>query len=171
MPCRQGLRPLSTHSQRTLRLPLYALPRVLSVVTLSAICSGVIVWNGLLVHQMATKLSMNDFGKFYYSARAFLYGQDMYRSNPATWMPVGDGQYHTFLNLNPPHFHIPLLPLALLPPEPALALWGIASVVALVVSLRLIVGEVGLTLTPRGLLLVTIGVLGFAGTGAVAATG
>ena len=165
------LGPLRAHTQRTLRLPLYALPRALSIVALSAICGGLISWNGLLAHQMATKLHMNDFGKLYYSARAFLQARDMYGLTPATSMPVGEGQYHTFLNLNPPHFHIPLLPLALLPPELALALWGIASVVALVVSLRLIVGEVGLTLTPRRLLLGMIGVLGFAGTGAVAATG
>lgn len=145
--------------------------QLLPLAALAAVSGVLLIWNGLLVYQMATTLHMNDFGKFYYSARAFLDGQDMYEPTPPTLIPVGDGRYFTFLNLNPPHFHLPLIPLALLPPELALAVWGAASLVALAASLLLIGGTVGLRPTPVRVLAVLAAALGFSGTGAVSITG
>ncbi len=133
-------------------------------------------WHALLVGVMADRLNMNDFGKIYFSMAAFLGGQDMYAPSPATLIPLqtvrsGVTVYHQFWNLNPPHFHLPLLPLALLPPLAALAIWGGASVLALALSLRLAGREAGITLTPTGRRLATLGVLAFAGMGAVTVTG
>ena len=85
---------------------------------------GLWLWYyGVLARNMAGELQMNDFGKFYYSSRAFLDGTDMYGPNPATAVPVTHAETRQFWNMNPPHFHLLILPLARLPPLVALALW------------------------------------------------
>ena len=73
--------------------------------------------------------------------------------------------YIQFLNLNPPHFHLILLPLAPLTRSPALVAWGIVSLVCLVLSLRLIARESDLVLTPRRRRLVGAGLPGLRGDG------
>jgi alpha-1,2-mannosyltransferase len=73
--------------------------------------------------------------------------------------------------MNPPHFHLLLLPLTLLPPKVALGLWGIASFLCLFVSLRVIAREARLELTLRQRWLRSLGVLGFTGTSMVLVTG
>ena len=79
-------------------------------------------WNGyLLLLQWA--LDLNDLGKFYYDTRAFLEGQEMYAPSPATSIPVSPDERREFLNMNPPHFHLLILPLALLPPAAAFGVW------------------------------------------------
>src|SRR5688572_20635915 len=83
-----------------------------------------------VVQFMFTKMHMNDFGKFYYSTRLFLEGQDMYGVSPATGIEVAENEVRQFWNMNPPHFHLLLLPLARLPPIPAFAVWGGLSLVA-----------------------------------------
>ena len=85
---------------------------------------------------------MNDFGKFYYSAVLFLEGKDMYGPSPATLIKVSPTERRQFWNMNPPHMHVPLLPLAVLPPMTALAIWSALNLLALAVSLRLIYREV-----------------------------
>jgi alpha-1,2-mannosyltransferase len=135
------------------------------------IIAGLVVWNAVYVYLMAANLHMNDFGKFYYSVVAFMQGQDMYGPNPATLIPVSDTANQQFWNMNPPHFHLPILPLGLLPPGVALALWMGAGFFCLLTSLRLIVREVALTLTPWTYRLAIVGLLSFAGTGAVCVTG
>ena len=136
-------------------------------------CALLLTWNALLANYMATALHMNDFGKFYHSARFFLRGEDMYQPNPATWNPVTSTTTGLFLNLNPPHLHLPLLPLALLPPGWALLVWGAASAVCIRVSARLIARALGLapppTLTARLTILALF--LAFSATAAVVGTG
>src|SRR5262245_47595150 len=71
---------------------------------------------------MFQTLHMNDFGKFYYSAQAFLNGGDMYAPSPATAIPVID-EVREFANMNPPHFHLLVLPFARLSPLAAIVSW------------------------------------------------
>jgi hypothetical protein len=55
-------------------------------------------------------INMNDFGKFYYSAVSLLQGRNIYDINPAMLISVSALEYGIFLNLNPSHFTIqPLL--------------------------------------------------------------
>src|SRR5262245_52955961 len=91
-----------------------------------------------LMNAMTNLLNMNDFGKFYYSAQAFLAGTNMYAPNPATNPRFVEAPDVQFLNMNPPHFHLLVLPLAMLPAQRAVTIWLGASLTALVVSLLLI---------------------------------
>ncbi len=156
-----------------------ARPRALSALGRTAVavaCLALLGWNAALVLVMERGLVRSDFGKLHASARAYLAGRDMYDLGPATLSPVRsmDGdilQYIQFLNLNPPHFHLILLPLAPLPGRWALLVWGLVSLGCLGLSLRLIVREVGLALTPWRWRLGALALLSFAGLGAVAVTG
>jgi alpha-1,2-mannosyltransferase len=130
-----------------------------------------IVYYALVARSMVVQLHMNDFGKFYYSARLFLDGQDMYRPTAATLIPVATGRWRQFWNMNPPHFHAPLLLLARLPPTAALAVWAALSVVSLVACLRIIRLELDLTVTVPRALWGGLALLVFAGTGATVVTG
>ncbi|GJL49714.1 MAG: hypothetical protein NPIRA01_09410 [Nitrospirales bacterium] len=114
---------------------------------------------------------MNDFGKLYYASVAFLNNQDMYGPTLATLTQVGYENWQEFWNLNPPHFHVLLLPLALMPESWSLLLWTIANVLALIVTLTLIKQELKLALSLNQKRLCMIGGLGFAGTGAHLVTG
>ena len=120
---------------------------------------------------MAYDLHMNDFGKFYYSARAFLEGADMYGPTVATAVPFGPTGTREFWNMNPPHFHLAILPLAPLPPETALAIWFAAGFFSLVLSLMLIAKELSIPWTPRNVFLATVAVLTPSSTGMVVLTG
>ena len=108
---------------------------VASVIGLAVLCTIAFLWDVVLVRVMVA-LNMNDFGKFYYSARAFLAGHDMYAPSPAT--QLGAGQLpgaQQLLNLNPPHFHLFVIPLAGFRPGIAVAVWMFANTFALVISL------------------------------------
>ena len=88
------------------------------MIGLGFLCAIAFLWDVVLVRVMAS-LNMNDFGRFYYAARAFLAGHDMYAPSPAT--PLGGGQLAgtpQLFNLNPPHFHLVVIPLAALWTEP-----------------------------------------------------
>jgi alpha-1,2-mannosyltransferase len=154
-------------------------PRLLSALgrtTVMLACLALLGWNVALVLVMERGIARSDFGKLHASARAYLAGRDMYDLGPATLSPVRGmtGEvlhYIQFLNLNPPHFHLILLPLAPLPPRWALVVWGIVSLGCLALSLRLIAREAGIALTPWRRRLAALALLSFAGLGAVAVTG
>jgi alpha-1,2-mannosyltransferase len=156
-----------------------ARPRALSALGRTAVtvtCLALLGWNAALVLVMEAGLVRSDFGKLHASAQAYLAGRDMYDLGPATLSPVrgmtGDIlHYIEFLNLNPPHFHLILLPLAPLPGRWALIVWGVMSLLCLGLSLRLIARESGIVLTPWRCRLAALALLGFAGLGAVAVTG
>jgi hypothetical protein len=120
---------------------------------------------------MATRMQMNDFGRFYYSARLFLDGQDMYGPSPAIPVVVAPNVTHAFLNMNPPHFHLIVVPLALLSPVKALVIWTLASLASLGVCLFLVVRELGVKLSTARVLWGLLAILTFAATGTVIATG
>jgi hypothetical protein len=154
-------------------------PRLLSALGRMAVklgCLALLGWNVALVLVMERGLVRSDFGKLHASAQAYLAGRDMYDLGPATLSPVRGmtGEilhYIQFLNLNPPHFHLILLPLAPLPGRWALAVWGIVSLACLALSLRLIARESGIALTPWRRRLAALALLSFAGMAAVAVTG
>jgi len=124
-----------------------------------------------IVRFMFTELHMNDFGKFYFSARLFLDGEDMYGPSPATELPVGEDEIGRFWNLNPPHFHLILLPLARLAPGPALAAWAAINLVALVACLWLITRELALRWTIAGAGWLVVGMVLSAASGTILLTG
>jgi hypothetical protein len=130
-----------------------------------------LAYHAAIIHFMTVKLHMNDFGKFYYSARLFLDGEDMYGPSPATAIPISESETGQFLNMNPPHFHLIILPLALLSPERALQTWIVLNLAAFLLSLWMISRELGLRWTVPRALWATLGVLVFSSTGAVIVTG
>ncbi len=120
---------------------------------------------------MIDQMHMNDFGKFYYSSRAFLDGRDMYAQSPATDLGFDRAPGLQLLNMNPPHFHLLVLPLARLAPEAAITVWIAVSLFALALSILLIAREIGFEWTPGRILLVAAGSLAFAATQAFFGTG
>lgn len=148
------------------RIRLREVLLVLSVIVLLS-------WDVLLGVFMATKLNMNDFGKFYYSARLFLSGADMYQPTPATWIPVSPSTSGPFLDMNPPHVHVPFLFLARLSPAWALAIWGVVNGVCMVLAFDLIRRELNADVfgSFRARLRTIATFLGCAATGAVIITG
>lgn len=156
-----------------------ARPPLLSALGRTAVtlaCLALLGWNVALVLVMERGIVRSDFGKLHASAQAYLAGRDMYDLGPATLSPVRGmtGEvlhYIQFLNLNPPHFHLILLPLAPLSARWALAVWAMVSLVCLALSLRLIARESGIALTPWRRRLAALAFLSFAGLGAVAVTG
>ena len=115
--------------------------------------------------------NMNDFGKYYYSAVSFLQGRNIYDINPAMLIPVSVLEYHIFLNLIPPHFTLLILPLALFSPQIALLLWILINLFCLLASLLIIFRKLKVKFNSWRVMLLVIGLLAFAGTGAVVFTG
>jgi hypothetical protein len=95
----------------------------------------------------------------------------MYGPNPSTLMQVSESTTKQFWNLNLPHFHLILLPIAFLPPKVALAFWGWATLFCLIISLGLIIREMEIKITPLRFLTGLSGLLAFSGTGNVLITG
>jgi alpha-1,2-mannosyltransferase len=124
-----------------------------------------------LLDAMIERLHMNDFGKFYYSTRAFFEGADMYGPTPATELRFEQAPDLQYLNMNPPHFHLLILPFAWLPPQAAVASWIVANLLALVVSMILVARELAFAWTPFRMLATVTGALVFAGTQSFFATG
>src|SRR5262249_24352303 len=135
------------------------------------LASAAFVLDTALLRAMTDRLHMNDFGKFYYSARAFMDGADMYAPNPATALRFAEAPDLQFLNMNPPHFHLLVLPVARLAPDVAVLVWIGLSVLALVLSLLLLTRELDIRWTPLRLLAAAAGALAFAGTQSFFVTG
>ena len=148
-----------------------AVKSVLGIVALAAICAAAFVLDVALLQAMTKQLHMNDFGKFYYSAQAFLGGGKMYAPSPATNVGFVEAPELQLLNMNPPHFHLLVLPLAVLEPDLAVTIWVGVSLMALVVSLLVISRELEIIWTPARVLAATAGTLVFAGTQSFFVTG
>ncbi len=137
-----------------------------------AILAALTMYYAVLVRTMASDtFRFNDFGKFYYSARMFLDGEDMYGPSPATTMPVGGSAVRPFLNMNPPHFHLLLLPLAMLPLQTAAIIWAFASALALAYSLRVVFSELGFHSTPAQGIWLLLAIFAFSATATTLLTG
>jgi alpha-1,2-mannosyltransferase len=136
-----------------------------------ALCIAWLLFYVVLAVGMMRDLHMNDFGKFYYSARLFLDGQDIYGPSPATSIPVSETESREFLNMNPPHFHLLMLPFALLGPVNALVLWAGLNLIALFLSLRAIARELHIEWTRKRIMWSTCAIILCSATGAVVVTG
>jgi glycosyl transferase family 87 len=77
---------------------------------------------------------LQDYGMFDFSARQLRAGAELY----APPRSVVDPDRPRPLNLNPPHFHLLMLPLTALSPERAFAVWIVASLIALAIMLAVI---------------------------------
>ncbi len=113
----------------------------------------------------------NDFGRMYYSAVWWWDGHDMYARTPAVPSRPVEGHEVDLWNLNPPHFHLVLLPLARLPINAALGVWAILNGLCLGAALRWIIGEVHLDPTPETGIGALLCLLGSAAMSAVIVTG
>ncbi|MGH7402906.1 MAG: hypothetical protein ACREKQ_10790, partial [Candidatus Rokuibacteriota bacterium] len=100
---------------------------------------ALILWNAWIAQTMVTRLQMGDFRILYLSARAQIEGRDMYNLPSELKVYGGRTLRRTLVNLNPPHLHLLLLPLALFPAGIALSLWAVASLLCLGYSLYVIV--------------------------------
>lgn len=129
------------------------------------------LYNASLVRFMATELRMNDFGRFYYATRAWLAGADLYAPTVATNVAVTPSVTQAFLNMNPPHFHLLIVPIAWLDPGPALAAWGLLSAGTALAAAAVIVRELRLPVTRRGVLWTVAAIAACSATGMVVVTG
>lgn len=110
-----------------------------------------LVYYAALAQVTVGELHMNDFGKFYYSAQYYLEGRDIYGASPATLIPVDTSESRHFWNLNPPHFHLMILPFAMLTPGIAIMAWSIVNLLALALTAALIVKELQIRISAGGL--------------------
>ncbi len=127
--------------------------------------------NGLNLLVMMWLTPKNDFGRTFLSSVAFVHGEDMYGMNESIPWKLIDGSIISLWNLNPPHFHLLLLPLAWLPIGVALLLWLLVNSVCGYYALRLIVREARWGFTPTQRQLLLLGALGFIGTTSALVTG
>ncbi len=129
-------------------------------------------WDLIFFTQSWIVLPGNDFGRMYASADLFMHGGDMYAWNRATPAWLESNYTLDLYNMNPPHFHLILLPLTLLPaPDYAFVVWWACSGLCLVYCLRRAMNEVGGHLSPMARQLGILFVLAFAGTTAMLYTG
>jgi hypothetical protein len=148
----------------TKNVPRAALGPTVATLGLACLAFVLVVWNALLVYVLLNGLPQNDFCRMYYTARAFWQGEDMYGWNPATPARLNDDVVIDLWNMNPPHFHLVLLPIAVLPREAALAFWWAINVLCLGAASRWIVRELGIEPTPRVRQLGLLVLLAFTGT-------
>lgn len=106
-------------------------------------------YNCIMLNLSVEQLHANDFGKFYYATQAWWTGGSLYAPNLATHMEVElrSGRWMEFLNMNPPHFHLLVLPFIWLPLDTAAYGWFVLNLWAGIMAV-LMVGQV-LRLRPR----------------------
>ncbi len=124
----------------------------------------------LLLLRAALSIHGNDFGRFYYATRTWLGGGSLYALNLATRIQAERAAVD-FLDMNPPHFHLLVLPLATLSLARADVFWVALNALAGVVAGAMVTRELGLSFRIWHVLPVLCGVLLFAATGALSATG
>lgn len=138
---------------------------------LPSVAIVLVLWNGLMFLSAWYRMPANDFGRIFHSAVAFTQGRDMYAWSLATPARIEEGGYALNLyNMNPPHLHLPLLPLTALAEDYALAVWWVLSGLCLFICLRRILNELNIELTPENRRLGLLCMLAFSGTAAFLAT-
>jgi hypothetical protein len=128
------------------------------------------LWNLMLLFAMMSLMPKNDFGRTFLSAVAFVHGEDMYAMNDSIPWWIEYKQIYLW-NLNPPHFHLLLLPLAWLSNDVAMGVWVVFSAACLLVAFKLLLEEVPIEWTPVKRQLAVVGMLAFIGTGTALVTG
>ena len=110
---------------------------VIRAVTATVACLIAAALIGIYVQtarNTVTLRHLQDYGMFDFSARQLRAGAELYAPPPA----VVDPDRPRPLNLNPPHFHLLMLPLTAMSPERAFAVWMVLSVIALAAALVVI---------------------------------
>ncbi len=97
--------------------------------------SAGLLWD-VLLYKVMLRLGGNDFGKFHVDAARFLGGQSMYLPSDATRLALPSGEFVELTNLNPPHFHLMMLPLGALSTEVAALVWTSVGLVIYIAALR-----------------------------------
>ena len=143
------------------------LKRVLRVV----LWLSLLYWNLLLLTILFVSMPKNDFGRPFWSTLAFLRGEDMYALNVSVGFVFNKYTILHLWDLDPPHAHLLLLPLAVLPPWLALLVWCVLGGLCLYGSIRIVLTQLGLRLTPRQGDWMVLGLLGFTGMGTAVVTG
>jgi len=86
-------------------------------------------------------------------------------------MLISESLSKHFFNMNPPHFHFIILPLAFFSPIVALSLWGLLSFFCLILSIILIIKENKFRVTPLRFFTGVLFLLSLACTGTTFVTG
>lgn len=95
----------------------------------------------------AAYLHWNDFGKFYYAVLNWRSGVSLYEPTVATHLTDGSLAME-FLDMNPPHFHILMLPLVHLTLGQAARVWLLINASAALGSCWLVLRELGMRPRP-----------------------
>jgi hypothetical protein len=144
------------------------------IISILALLTGLnILWDYLCVDTAINKMNGNDFGKFYYSTSYFLHGRDMYGQSPATTITLNDNEKKFFWNLNPPHFHLLMLPFVFFPLKIAFLTWLTISFISLFIAFFLIFKEFKIKLkpTPLTFIITLLLVTAFSGMSSTLVTG
>lgn len=149
-----------------------SLRRVLMMFVFTMLLLLAAFWDFSLAVFTAAHLEDNyqDFGRFFFSAKAFLSGDDMYGKSPGTAVLMNPLFSSDFWNLNPPHFHFLMLPLTHLSFEHAFNVWVVISLLTFLLSIYLIAKEVGFPKSANHWWICTLAILAFSGTGFVIMT-
>ena len=95
----------------------------------------------------------------------------MYGPSPATAIPSARRDSRQFLNMNPPHFHLLMLPFAVLGPMTALVLWAVVNLIALFLSLRAVARELRIEWTRERIMWGVVAIILCSATGGIVVTG
>lgn len=145
--------------------------RIAAQIAFGILALAALAYDALLLTVAIGKLHGNDFGKFYYAAQQWLAGRSLYAPTVATRMEVSPSQWIEFTNMNPPHFHLAVLPFTLLPLDQAAYLWTGANLWAGILAAFLACQELDIRVRRDQLLPLIAAILTCAATAAVAATG
>ena len=140
-------------------------------VALLVLLPSLLCWNLLLLAALFHSLPKNDFGRPFWSTLTFFRGEDMYALNESVLYLYKETTYLHLWDLNPPHAHLVLLPLANLPPRLTLLAWCILGGLCLFASIRIILTQLVLKLTPSQCEWMMLGILSFTGMGTAVITG
>jgi hypothetical protein len=112
----------------------------------------------------------NDFGRFYYAVASWRGGGSLYSQTVATALRLPGDRVWQLLDLNPPHFHLLVWPLAGLSLSGAATAWLLLNVWAGAVAVLVTLRELRLRPAREHLVPIAAVVLSSAGTGATLAT-
>ena len=134
-------------------------------ILLLGIVFALVLWHSLSFICSWALLPANDFGRMYISAAQFVDGRDMYAWTLAAPAHLEEDYSIDLYNMNPPHFHLLLLPLTLLHnPDYAFVLWWVLSGLCLFHCANWTLAETGVQLTPQQRQCALVLLLAFSGT-------
>lgn len=137
---------------------------------------GLLALSGLAYNFLLSSLAVerfhgNDFGKFYYATQQWFTGNSLYSPTVASLMEVTASHWIQFADLNPPHFHLLILPFVVLPLDVAAYLWNGLNVWAAIFAGLLTCSELQIQIRRDQVLPLAAAILTCGATEAAAATG